>query len=245
MLKTSTTSRPVAPDAAGKAFDQALARRLRRQAVQRAPLPEDRADVFDAHRPVGAAVPDRERRPRSLMRRRGADLRFQRCRVRAAEAVHAIDGLIGSICAAVGQARDDGAAGEDLGVGRQHHERHRTARREARDEHARRIEVMMADHRVDHLPDRQRLAVVPPDVVGLKPAEACERIVRPCLLGKQERELVPIREMRPARSVGVVVRRLQAAVQRDDERRARREVFRDVVLRLERSWIGAEVFQLG
>ena len=140
---------------------------------------------------------------------------------------HALERLVDVRRRAVRQAGDHRAGGERLRVGGEHDGRHGSAGGQAGDEDAAGRDAVIADHRIDHLPDRQRLAPAALDVAGEKPVEALVRIVRGLLLRQHEREAVAIRERRPARPEIVAGRRLRTAVQHHHQRRfrPRRHVF--------------------
>lgn len=65
----------VTPDPAAMAVDPLHPRRLEAHMVKRAPLPKDRPRVRRRYSGVGAAVPDGDDRPRTVMRRGTTDRR--------------------------------------------------------------------------------------------------------------------------------------------------------------------------
>ena len=76
-----------------------------------------------------------------------------------------LEALLQAVGAAVGNARHHRAAGEQLGVRRQHHRGHRAAGGEAGDEDPLPVDAVLGDQAVDHLPDRLRLAAVAGEVL--------------------------------------------------------------------------------
>ena len=114
---------------------------------------------------------------------------------------HGLKGLLHVPGRTVGQARDDGPSGEHVGIGREHGRGHCPAGGQPNDEDAPAIDAMVPDHPLDHLPDRERLAVVALGIGRQKPVEAVVRIVGALLLGKQHRESVGVGERRPSRTV--------------------------------------------
>src|SRR5262249_46957183 len=91
--------------------------------------------------------------------------------------VHVLECLLHVGRSAVRKAGDDRAAREDFGIGREHDGRHGASGGEARDEDARRVDVVRGYHAADHLWDRFRLAATALDIAGLKPIEATVWIV--------------------------------------------------------------------
>jgi hypothetical protein len=86
---------------------------------------------------------------------------------------------------------------------------------------------VIADHGLDHLPDRHRLAPVALDVAGEEPVEALVGIVGWLLLRHQEHESITVREGRPAGTEVIDRCVLGAAMQNDHQRslRLRRDIF--------------------
>ena len=113
------------------------------------------------------------------------------------------------------EARDHGPAGKDIGVGREHDRGHGTSGRQPGDVDAPAVDAVIQQHLVDHLTDRESLALSTPRVAGLKPVEAAVRIVCALLLREKQREAVPLGERRPAGAVLVACSRLRASVKND------------------------------
>ena len=122
------------------------------------------------------------------------------------------------------QTGDDRPAGEQLGMRRKHHRRHRAARRQPVDVDPCRIEVVAGDHVAHHLRDRGGLALPAAAVGRLVPVEAQIVIVRARLLGEQHGKAMPIGQFRPAAPAIVHAGILGAAMEHDNERRVLGEV---------------------
>jgi hypothetical protein len=162
----------------------------------------------------------------------------------AAALEHAVEGLLHGVRGAVGQAGDDRAAGEDLGIGREHDRGHGAAGGQPGDEDAAAVDRMRGDHALDHRMDRRRLAEAALRVAAREPVEAGLRVVLALLLREEQREAMAIGEARPAGAVIVAGRRLRAAVQDDDERRSLRQRLRHVFEHAQIAGIGAEALDL-
>jgi hypothetical protein len=214
-------------------------------AVDVGPLLHELGQVGRTHDEVGVAVPDRHRRPGTGPRRRGAHLVAPLRRRQVGAGVHA--GIRRTLArrAAIGQARQDRAAGEQFGVGREHHGGHGAARGQPGHVDACRRASVIGGHASDHLPDRQRFALVARDVAGNEPVETVARVVRALLLRQQQREMPAVGEHLPA-GLGIVARRrLRTAVHRDDERRVGRQACRHVLEHAQVAGIRAESGHLG
>ena len=235
----------VEPHLARIAVDLALRRRRRRQSMHVGPLLEDFARVRWHHGRVGAAVPDRDARPRPVVaRRRAADQIAPLARRTRRTLKHALERLLHVAGRAVGQARDDGAAGEHLRIAGQHRRGHRAARRQPGDEHAAAVDAVIAHHPIHHGADRGGFAAVAPGVAGLEPVEAAVRIVRPLLLGKQQRKAITLGQRRPSGAVVVARRGLAAAMQHHDQRAGLGQRRRDVGEHPQVAGIGRKVANL-
>ncbi len=191
---------------------------LLRQVMEAAPLRGDAVHVGRVHRQIRGAVPNRDGRPRSVMVGGATQQRLQRRIRRTAMAAHAVERLRDRGGRTVRQPGDDGAAGEDFGVGGKHHRGHRAAGRKAGDEDAPAIDGMRDDHRLDHLANRQCFAGVAADVFGHEPVEAEVGVVGALLLGKKHGEAMQIGQRRPAGTLVISRGGLGAPVQDDDQR---------------------------
>ena len=120
-------------------------------------------------------------------------------------------------CRAIRQARDDGPAGKDIGVGREHDRGHGSSGRQPGNVNAASVDAVIQRHLVDHLSDRKSLALPPLRIAGLKPVEAAVRIICVLLLGEQQRKAIPPGEGRPSGAVIIAGRRLRASVKDDHE----------------------------
>src|ERR1700689_2228967 len=111
---------------------------------------------------------------------------------------HSLECLLHRACASVGKSGDNGAAGKNLRISRQHYRSHRAAGREAGREHARPIDAEGRNGVLDHLPDRESLAVVSRGVARQEPGETIVWIVSRLLLGIDNRKAETVGELRPA-----------------------------------------------
>lgn len=209
-------------------------------AVDVRPLLHAFRQIQRAHGVVGIAVPDRDERPGAGPRRRRAHLVAPLRRREVAARVHAGERRALADAATIGDARDDRATGEDVGIGRDHHRRHRATRGQTGDVDPRWCDGVVGDHAVDHLLDRQRLALAARDVAGLEPVEATAAVVRALLLRQQQGEAEAVREQLPAGFVVVARRGLRAAVQRDHHRRIRRQAGGHVLEHAQVAGVAAE-----
>ena len=78
---------------------------------------------------------------------------------------------------------------------------------------------MCPDHALDHLADRERLALIALAVPGSKPVETALRIFGLLLLRKEQGETISVGEGRPACAVVIARCRLKAAMENDDQGR--------------------------
>ena len=195
---------------------------------------------------VRGAVPDGHPRPRAGVAgvratdqvtpgRRG----LVHTRAHAAERVDHAGG------AAVRDARDDRSTGEDVRVGGEHDRAHRSARGEAADVDAGAVHSEVRLGVVDHLLDRQRLALTPGGVAGLEEVEAGVGVVAGGLLGDDQGELPLVGVLLPAGVGEVAGRVLGAAVQQHHGRGVGRQVVRPVGVHGEVARVGAEAGDLG
>jgi hypothetical protein len=104
---------------------------------------------------------------------------------------------------------------------------------------------MRLGHHLDHRADRRRLADTAPGVVGREPVEAAKRIILLLLLGVEQGEAMAVGEPGPAGTLIVAGGGLGAAVQDDDQRRARAEAVRHVAEAAEVARIVAGRGQIG
>ncbi len=95
--------------------------------LKQTPLIENEFRIDAGHGSIDGAVPDGQRRPRPLVRRRLADQRGGYLGCCMTVAAHPLQRLRHRGCRAVGKTGDDRTAGEDLGIGCEHHRRHRAA----------------------------------------------------------------------------------------------------------------------
>ena len=113
---------------------------------------------WTGHDMITASMPHRQdRRPlssRGTLRLRASSLRP----VWPAASAHPLERFGQVVGGGEGKSRDDCPASEDVGIGRQHDGRHRSARRQPGDEDALRVNAIAFDHMLDHLADRARLA---------------------------------------------------------------------------------------
>ena len=125
------------------------------------------------HAGVGSPMPDRDRRDvaafgSSHINHAAAPFRRRLIDPR----IHASQRLAHRIGAAIRDAGNDSATGEALGVCGEHSCGHRAAGGQANDVDARTVHGMTCNHRINHLPDRQRLAAIARRVLRLEPVEA-------------------------------------------------------------------------
>ena len=207
----------VAPDPAGEAaFLRGFARGLR-QAVNVEPLLRQFVCVAGKHRLVGGAVPDRDARIGPLVPGGGAHLLAPGRRIMAPDLEHRVEGFLHIVRAAIGKAGDDRAGGKGLGVGREHGDGHRAARRQAGDEDPGGVEALGFDQMRGHGVDGGRLAGAAPGVLGQEPVEAEVLVVLALLLRQEHAESVPVGEGEPARGLGKGGGVLGAAMQHHDQ----------------------------
>ena len=204
------------------------------------PLLDDLARIHGLDRGIGAAVPHGDFRPRAAMRRRIAHQIAPFASRPRLSLEHAFEGFRNAGGAVIGQACDDGTAGEHLRIGRQHGRCHRSAGGKAGDEDAAAVDAMPSNGMLDHLADRMRLAVVAFDVAGLKPVEAALGIVGLLLLGIEQDEAVAIGQRGPARAVIVAGGRLRAAMENHHEGRGGGDAVRHIGQHAQIARIGAE-----
>lgn len=171
------------PDQKVTAGRRARRDRIAVDAVKLGPLPGQSFTGLGPNDRVVLAVPDGHRRPLSAMRYRGSN-RIARDRRRPGLGLtHGSEGFRQCLGRAVGQAGDHRASGEKLRPGGQHDGGHGTARREAGDENAPHVQVMIRDRALDHGGDGGGLAAVAGRVAWLVPIEAEVEIVGPRLFG--------------------------------------------------------------
>src|SRR5262249_59670229 len=90
---------------------------------------------------------------------------------------HGLECLLNVASAPVGQSGNDGAAGKNLRVCCEHNGSHGAAGRESGHEYFAAVNSKGRNGVLDHLPDRQRLAVAAHDVALQKPSETILRIL--------------------------------------------------------------------
>ena len=210
------------------AVDHGLRHRRGRQAVQIEPLLHQLIGIGRVHGAVGAAVPHRELRPRSLMRRGVAHAVAEMMRGVRRRPHHRMQRLPHIVGHAVRQPGDHRAAGEHIRIGRQHHRAHRAAGGQAGDEDLLAVDAMGANHLLDHGADRGGLAAAALNVAGLEPVEAEPGIVGLGLLRHQQRKTIASRQRRPAGADLIARRGLGAAVQHHHQAGLGRQVRRDI-----------------
>ena len=230
----------VVPDRAALAVDSVLLALDGAEPDAVAPLVDDRAGVGARDDMVGGAVPHRQAGPRSAMVAGRGDARGERAARGERLAAHCLECVGGAFGDRERQPGDDCAAGEQLGIASEHHHRHRAARRQAVDEHARRIEPVRLGDLGDHRGDRGGLAAPAPCVGGLIPVEAEVEIIAALLLGEEQGETVAVGELRPAAAAIVQRRILGAAVEHDHQWRTMGEFGGDVGFRHQCAGVGAE-----
>src|SRR4051794_19968695 len=103
---------------------------------------------------------------------------------------------------------------------------------------------MGLDHVLDHVPDRERLAVVALAVLALKPVEAALRIVRGLLLWNEQGEAVAVRERRPACAIVVAGCSLEAAMENNNQGRRACRLIRHVGEHTQVARVGAKARHL-
>jgi hypothetical protein len=140
-----------------------------------------------------------------------------------------------------GQAGDDGAACENLGIGRQHDGRHGTARRQPGDENTIRVDPVPCPHRHNHLMDRQGFTRSAPGIHRREPVEAEVGVIRAFLLWEQQRKTQFVGQLRPARPVIVATGGLRASMQNHDQRRAGSHSGRHIKTRRQGAGVRSEV----
>ncbi len=204
------------------------------------PLADDVFGIGGLHDRIGGAVPDRifGHGPRCLGCRPHAIA--ERMRGRRLLREHRLERLLDGPRAAIGKSGNDGAAGKNLRIGRQHDRSHGAAGREAGHEHPAPVNAERRNGMLDHLPDRKRLALVARNVARQEPREAILRIVGRLLLRIDDRKAEAIGERRPAGAVVVLLGALAAAVQRDDQWRQARQALGNIDEHAQVAGISAE-----
>ena len=213
-------ARAISPDPPRISVDHFLERGFVIEAMHVNPLFHDLIGIFTLDHRIGAAVPDRKARPRPPVRRCCAYQITPFAARTGPYMNHALQRLVDGRRRAERQARDHCATRKQLRIRSEHDASHRSACREAGDEYASAVDAVLDHHRLNHLPDRLRLALPALGVAGKKPVEAVVWIVGDLLLGKHEREAVAIRLRGPAGAQIVARRRLSAAVKYNHERGA-------------------------
>jgi hypothetical protein len=92
------------------------------------------------------------------------------------------------------QTCNNGSAGEYVRIDRKNGRGHGATRRQSDNENALAVDVMVQDRSLDHLADRQSLALIAPDVGRQKPSEAVVGVVGPSLLRKDHHEAMGVRQ---------------------------------------------------
>ena len=192
------------------------------------PLGHDSLLIGNAHGAVGIAMPHRNARPRtcvlSAFLAGGLAHRIAPfAAVARRRAVHGAHRFAHVRRRAMRQARNDGAGGEEFGIGRQHGRCHAAARRQAGDENARGIADEIFCRFQNHLSDGGGLALVAAGVARLEPVEAGAHVVRHGLFRRQQGKAETPRQLGPARARIQPGGGLAAAMQDDQQRRARRQ----------------------
>ena len=184
------------------------------------PLLDDLVGVRGIDRAIGAAMPHRNFRPRASMIRSLAHQISQLAGRAGGRLKHSVQRFPHIGRDAERQPRDNGAGRKHFGIGGEHDRRHGAARREPGDENAMRVDLMVAHHPRDHLPDRAGFAAPACGIFRIEPVEAAVGVVRWLLLGHQQRETIMLRERGPAGAQIVAGGGLTTAVQDDDQTRA-------------------------
>src|SRR5450759_2696429 len=120
-------ARWITPDLARISVDPFGRGRREVEAVHVGPLLDDLVGVLRLHHLIGAAVPHRYARPRTLVWRRGAHEIAPFARRAGPHLTHALERLVDIGGGAVWQTGDDGAGGERVGIGGEHDGGHRAA----------------------------------------------------------------------------------------------------------------------
>ena len=211
------------------------------QTHQAAPLADEGGGIVLHDNHIRRAVPDRQARPRPGMVGSAAHC-GSRIGVRPAIAMgHHLKRAADADGGPERQARNHRASREDIRIGRQQGRRHGTARRQAGHEDAARIDAMHMREMRDHGGDRACFPAVARRVALGEPVETMLRIVAARLLGQAQDEAVTRGQTRPAGAEIIVLRRLPAAVQHDDQRRTGRQLLRDMDQHTQLARIGTEI----
>ena len=230
----------IPPDLPGVTVDGRFRHRLCGQPVHVEPLLDDLVGVRRIDGSVGAAVPHRKFGPASPVLR-GVAHEIAELAGRAGRRLeHPSQGFLHIAGDAVGQAGDDGAAGEDFRIGRQHGRGHGAAGGKSGDEDAAAVDTEIVRRPFDHLPDRVCLAAVAPSVLRLKPVEAAVGIVRGLLFGHQQHKTVAFGQRGPAGAEIISDGVLRASMQDYDERGCFRQFARREREHPQLAGIGAE-----
>ena len=144
---------------------------------------------------------------------------------------------------AEGQARHDAPTREGIRVACEHHGRHRATGGQAGDEDAGGIGAKARLHLGYHLPDRQGFTSASARIRIRIPVETEIGIVRPRLLGEEQREAMIVGRARPAGIVVIALGILRAAVKHDDKRSALDEGLGNIGPGAKGAGIGAEVVE--
>src|SRR5215469_1838167 len=174
--------------------DRFLIRGTVRKPVHVGPLPNDVFTVERFYDRIAGAMPYRDFRPWHAMSGCYPHAIAKRLRGMSLLREHGLECLLNVARAPIGQSRNDGAAGKNLGICCEHNRSHGAAGREAGYEYFAAVGSKCRNGVLDHLPDRKRLAAAARDVARQKPRETILRIVGGLLLRIDDREAEAVSE---------------------------------------------------
>src|SRR6516164_10218456 len=178
----------IAPYAARVVLDEFLMRGTLRKPVHIRPLPNDVFSIGRFYDRIAGTVPYRDFWPWSAMSGCCSHAIAKRLRSISLLAEHSLECLLYVARAPIRQSGNNGAAGKNLRVCREHNRSHCAAGREAGDEYFAAISSKCCNGVLDHLSDRTRLALTARDVARQEPRETILRIVRSLLLRIDDHE---------------------------------------------------------